>query len=252
VTREQRVSARRCLVFGGSGALGRAVCATLGAEGARVAFTYREGERAARAVAEEVRGAVPLRLDAASVEAVESTVDRAAERLGGIDAFVQCAGVGVTAPAPEARTHARMSAVDEAAWDRMMDVNAKSTFFAVRRLARVMGSEGGNVVLVGSVDGVKPVPSPVHYAASKGALAGMTAAMAKELGESGIRVNMVAPGIMDGGMSRDIPAHLLHEYVKHCGLRRVGRLEEVARVVGWLALHNTYVTGQVVLVDGGL
>ena len=92
----------------------------------------------------------------------------------------------------------------------------------------------------------------MHYAASKGALAGMTTAMAKELGESEIRVNMVAPGILDGGMSRDIPAHLLQDYLQHCGLKRVGRLAEVARLVGWLTLHNTYVTGQVVLVDGAL
>ncbi len=246
------MSARRCLVFGGSGALGSAVCAALGADGARIAFTYHEDESAARVVAEGLTDAVGLRLDVTSIEAVESAVDTAAEALGGIDAFVQCAGVGVTTTLTDARTHAEMEAVDETAWDRMMAGNAKSTFFAVRRLARVMAGGGGNVVLVGSVDGVKPVPSPVHYAASKGALAGMTAAMAKELGKSGIRVNMVAPGIMDGGMSRDIPANLLQQYVKHCGLRRVGRTGEIARVVGWLALHNTYATGQVVLVDGAL
>lgn len=246
------MSARRCLVFGGSGALGRAVCGALAAEGARVAFTYHKGASAARALAAEVPGAVALPLDVTSVDAIDSTVDRAAETLGGLDAFVQCAGVGVTT-SEDPQTHVRMPVVDEGAWDRMLDVNAKSTFFAVRRIAGVMArGGGGNLVLIGSVDGVKPVPSPVHYAASKGALAAMTGAMAKELGEAGIRVNMVAPGILEGGMSRDIPAGMLQDYVKHCGLKRVGRLEEVARLVGWLALHNTYVTGQVVLVDGAL
>ena len=247
------MSERRCLVLGGSGALGRSVCAALAAEGARLAFTYHAGESAARALVEEVPGALPLPLDVTSVAAIEATVDRAAEALGGLDAFVQCAGVGVTTTSEDNRTHVRMPVVDEQGWDRMMDVNAKSTFFAARRIAGVMQrGGGGNLVFIGSVDGVKAVPSPVHYAASKGALAGMTGAMAKELGASGIRVNMVAPGILDGGMSRDIPAHLLQDYVKHCGLRRVGRLAEVARLVGWLALHNTYVTGQVVLVDGAL
>lgn len=246
------MSARRCLVFGGSGALGRAVCGALAAEGARVAFTYHEGASAARALAAEVPDAVALPLDLTSVDAIDSTVDRAAETLGGLDAFVQCAGVGVTT-SEDSQTHVRMPVVDERAWDRMMDVNAKSTFFAIRRIAEVMAKgAGGNLVLIGSVDGVKPVPSPVHYAASKGALAAMTGAMAKELGQAGIRVNMVAPGILEGGMSRDIPAGMLQDYVKHCGLKRVGRLDEVARLVGWLALHNTYVTGQVVLVDGAL
>jgi NAD(P)-dependent dehydrogenase (short-subunit alcohol dehydrogenase family) len=246
------VSAPRCLVLGGSGALGRAVCDALAADGARVAFTYHDGEPAARALAAALPGAVPLSVDLTRVDAIDGAVDRAAEALGGLDAFVQCAGVGVTTT-EEPGTHVRMGAVDERAWDRMMDVNAKSTFFAARRVAGVMaGAGGGNLVFIGSVDGVKPVPSPVHYAASKGALAAMTGAMAKELGESGIRVNMVAPGILEGGMSRDIPKGMLQEYVKHCGLKRVGRLPEVARLVGWLALHNTYVTGQVMLVDGAL
>lgn len=243
----------RCLVFGGSGALGGAVCRALAAGGARVALTYHRGESAARAVAEEVDAALVLPLDLMSVEAIECAVDRAGDALGGLDAFVQCAGVGITTEPADRRTHARMRAVDEGAWDRMLDVNTKSTFFAVRRVADVMArGGGGNVVFIGSLDGVKPAPSPVHYAASKGALVGMTAAMAKELGQDRIRVNMVAPGILETGMSRDIPAELLQEYVKHCGLKRLGRLGEVAGLVAWLALHNTYVTGQVLLVDGAL
>ncbi|MGH9885274.1 MAG: SDR family NAD(P)-dependent oxidoreductase, partial [bacterium] len=202
---------------------------------------------------ERVPSSVALSADLSSVPEVEKAVDGAAEALGGLDAFVQCAGLGVTTEGEDTRRHVRMPAIDEPAWDRMMDVNAKSTFFAVRRVADVMGrGDGGNLVLLGSIDGVKPVPSPVHYAASKGALAGMTTAMAKELGPARIRVNMVAPGILEEGLSRDIPKDLLDEYVKHCGLRRPGRLSEVARLVAWLAVHNTYVTGQVVLVDGAL
>ena len=150
-------------------------------------------------------------------------------------------------------SHHRMPDVDEAGWDRILDVNAKSTFFAVRRVSEVMRrGGGGNIVFIGSVDGVKPAPSPVHYAASKGALAGMTLAMAKELGEHRIRVNMVAPGILEGGLSRSLPENLLQEYVKHCGLKRVGKLSEIASIVAWLARHNTYVTGRVLLADGAL
>jgi NAD(P)-dependent dehydrogenase (short-subunit alcohol dehydrogenase family) len=111
---------------------------------------------------------------------------------------------------------------------------------------------GGNIVLIGSVDGVKPVPAPVHYAASKGALTGMVAALAKELGEHNIRVNMVAPGILEGGISTVLEDRLMKEYLKHCGLKRLGRPSEVANVVAWLVRHNTYVTGQTVLVDGAL
>jgi NAD(P)-dependent dehydrogenase (short-subunit alcohol dehydrogenase family) len=80
----------------------------------------------------------------------------------------------------------------------------------------------------------------------------MTAAMAKELGPDGIRVNLLAPGILEGGMSTRLPAELRQDYLKHCGLRRFGRFDEVAAWVAWLALQNTYVTGQTILVDGAL
>ena len=242
----------RALVFGGSGALGRSVCEALAAEGARIAFTYHSGEAVAHELAAKLPGCQTFPLDVTSVRDIEATVDRAADAMGGLDAFVQCAGVGITVETV-AEKHHRMPVVDEAGWDRMMDVNAKSSFFAVRRVSESMRRNGGgNVVLVGSIDGVKPVPSPVHYAASKGALAGMTTAMAKELGEARIRVNMVAPGILEAGISRDIPEDLLGEYVKHCGLKRVGKLSEVAAMIAWLAIHNTYVTGQIVLLDGAL
>lgn len=243
----------RALVLGGSGAVGGAVCRAIAAEGARLAFTYRTGEEAALGLAREIPGSLALPLDLLSVRDIERTVDDVASSLGGLDALVQCAGVAVAKESAGTKSHSRMPEVDETGWDRIMDVNAKSTFFAVRRVAEVMRrGGGGNIVFIGSVDGVKPAPAPVHYAASKGALAGMTQAMAKELGEHRIRVNMVAPGILEDGLSRSLPDHLLQEYVKHCGLKRVGRLSEVAAIVAWLARHNTYVTGRVLLADGGL
>jgi len=243
----------RALVFGGSGAVGGAVCRAIAAEGARVAFTYRTGEKAALDLAREIPESLALPLDLLSVRDIERTVDGVASSFGGLDAFVQCAGVAITMDGLGPKSHHRMPEVDEAGWDRILDVNAKSTFFAVRRVSEVMRrSGGGNIVFIGSVDGVKPAPSPVHYAASKGALAGMTLAMAKELGEHRIRVNMVAPGILESGLSRSLPENLLQDYIKHCGLKRVGKVSEIASIVAWLARHNTYVTGRILLADGAL
>jgi NAD(P)-dependent dehydrogenase (short-subunit alcohol dehydrogenase family) len=243
----------RCLVFGGSGALGSSVCALLAEQGSRVAFTYRGGEKIAHELAPKLPGGLALPLDFSSVRDIERTVDKVAATFGGIDAFVQCAGVAIAMECAGPTSHHRMPDVDEGGWDRIMDVNVKSTFFAAKRVSEVMRQGGGgNIVLVGSVDGVKPVPSPVHYAASKGALGAMTTAMSKELGEFKIRVNMVAPGIIDGGLSRALPANLLQEYVKHCGLKRTARPSEIAGIIAWFARHNTYVTGQIVLADGGL
>jgi 3-oxoacyl-[acyl-carrier protein] reductase len=243
----------RCLLFGGSGALGRVVCETLAGQGARVAFTYHTRSDVAKSLTEKMPDSVALPLDLASLPDVERVIDEAASALGGLDAFVQCAGVAVTTVLEQGGSHPTISQVDERAWDDMIAVNVKSTFFAMRRVVEVLRhSGGGNIVLIGSVDGVKPVPAPVHYAASKGALTGMVAALAKEIGEHNIRVNMVAPGILEGGISTVLEDRLMKEYLKHCGLKRLGRPSEVANVVAWLVRHNTYVTGQTVLVDGAL
>lgn len=187
------------------------------------------------------------RLDVRDVAAIDRALDDFARVLGSLDAFVDCTAVA----APQSQ-HA-MDDVDEAAWDAMMAVNTKSSFFAARRAAQLMRNNGGgNIVLIGSIDGVKPAPSPVHYAASKGAIAGMVKAMAKELGPHGIRVNSVAPGVLERGLSRVLPDDLRAEYLKHCGLKRLGRIEEVASLMTWLATENTFVTGQTIVVDGAL
>ena len=239
-----QVRAPSCVVFGGSGAVGREVCRALSARGARVGFTFfRNGTPAPDGVGR--------RLDVTDVGAIERTLGEFSDALDGIDAFVNCAAVGTTVP-HEGTAHHLMTDVDERAWDAMLDVNAKAAFFAVRALGRLMRDRGGNIVLLGSIDGVKPAPSPVHYAASKAALSGMAMAIAKELGPHNIRVNTIAPGVLDAGLSRVLPEDLRSEYLKHCGLRRLGRVDEVANVAAWLALDNTLVTGQTIVVDGAL
>jgi NAD(P)-dependent dehydrogenase (short-subunit alcohol dehydrogenase family) len=105
---------------------------------------------------------------------------------------------------------------------------------------------------MGSIDGLRSVPAPVHYGSSKGALRSMVLALSKELGPSGIKVNMIAPGVLEGGLSRTMPDDLRAEFFKHCGLRRMGRMTEIAELIKHLALENTYMTGQALMVDGAL
>jgi 3-oxoacyl-[acyl-carrier protein] reductase len=234
-----------CVVFGGSGALGREVCRELAARGAQVGYTFF------RNAASGTPG-VGKALDVTDVPAIERTLDAFQHEIGPIDAFVNCAAVGTTVPHDGPTAHHTMDDVDERAWEAMIDVNAKGAFFAVRRLGVLMRARGGNIVLLGSIDGVKPAPSPVHYAASKAALSGMAMAMAKELGPYNIRVNTIAPGLLDGGLSRVLPDDLRAEYLKHCGLKRLGQLGEVASLAAWLATENTLVTAQTIIVDGAL
>ncbi len=100
---------------------------------------------------------------------------------------------------------------------------------------------------------MKPVPAPVDYACCKAALWGMTQALSKELGKYNILVNMVAPGVLEGGIAALLSDELMSEYVNHSALRRVGTFSEVAKMIAFLAgPRNTYLTGQAVILDGGL
>jgi NAD(P)-dependent dehydrogenase (short-subunit alcohol dehydrogenase family) len=238
----------RCIVAGATGALGRVVAAALAGEGARVGLTYFQGEAVASDLCATLEGAVARRLDLTDTARIPAVLDELSAELGGVDAFVHCAGVFSTTGGA---VFDRLGGVTEAGFERLMAVNVRSAFFAVQHLAPRM--RGGNVVLVASVDSAKMVPAPVPYAAAGGALSAMTRALAKELGPaSGTRVNLVASGVLDGGLSAALPGDLRAQYLKHCGLRRVGRREELASLVAWLAIHNTYVTGQTVSADGGL
>lgn len=237
--------AKRCLVLGGSGYVGGAVCRLLVERGARVIFTYWRHE-----VSHD--GALGLRVDLRDFAATEDAVAQATERLGGLDALVQCAGTAGDPALYKGGGLDKLQAITEAGWDEMLDVTAKSSFAACRAAARAMAGGAGQIVLVGSMDGVKTVPAPIHYAAGKGALRAMVQALAKELGPKGIQINMVAPGILDGGLARLLADELLQEYLKHSSLKRTGTAREIAELVAWLALENTYLTGQSIVLDGGL
>lgn len=242
-----------CIVIGGSGAVGRVVCRTLWSRGARVGFTFLTNDPVAGELASTLAGSTVRRLDVRDVDAIDRSLGEFADHFGRIDALINCAAIGVTGTRAASSGPQRMQDVAEDGWDTMLAVNTRASFFAVRRLAHLMRGRGSvNVVLMGSIDGVKPAPAPVHYAASKAALAGMIRAMAKELGPDGIRVNSVAPGVLEGGLSRSLPEDLRREYLKHCGLKRLGRIEEVASLVAWLAMENTLVTGETMILDGAL
>lgn len=244
----------RSLIFGGSGVVGREVSRMLAAKGGRVAFTYFRGKEIADELTKEFPEAIAIHANLSCVAEVEQAVEQAVAALGGLDAFVHCAVVGLSPGDPVPKdAHQRMEDVSETGWDQMFAINVRSAFFGCRQAtSHLRQAGGGNIVLLGSIDGIKPLPSPVHYAATKGALVAMTQAMAKELGKDNIRVNLIAPGVLEAGVSRTLPQALLDDYLKHCGVHRFGKPAEIAAVVAWLALHNTYITGQSIMVDGAL
>lgn len=234
---------------GGSRGLGRAIALAVAGQGARIALTYsRRQADADETCAELTRlGATPLAFKGSVSDAahVQSTVDALLDAWGGVDVLVNCAAVHQILP---------MALIDEADFDLVMDVNVKGAFLFSRAVLKPMiRARRGHILNIGAFHSERIVEAPVHYAASKSALRGLTEAMAREMGKYGIQVNLLAPGLLDTGSSRNLPRHRIDEYLTQCPAGRLGTAEELAQMAAWLVSpDNSFMTGAKVTVDGGL
>jgi NAD(P)-dependent dehydrogenase (short-subunit alcohol dehydrogenase family) len=165
--------------------------------------------------------------------------------MGVIDILVNNAGVSQVVP---------LALMEEADWDRVMDVNVKGAFLATQAVLRGMVKlQRGHILNIGSLAGVKMMPAPVHYCTAKAALKGFTESVAKEVARYGITVNCLAPGVLDDGVSQSIPHNRLAEYLQQCALGRPGTVAEVAEMVAFLVSDkNSYMNGATIVLDGGL
>ena len=239
---------RTALVTGGSRGLGRAICETLAREGADVAFNYSRADADAAATAEAIRGhgrrawahKVSV-LDRAGLREMVAAIESEAE----IDICVNNAGVGQVVP---------VALMEEADWDRMMETNVKGAFLTSQAVMRPMiRRRRGRILNVSSLAGVKMMQAPVHYCAAKAALRGFTEGLAKEIGRYGITVNCVAPGILEAGVSVNLPEPRMREYLANCALGRVGTFAECAEVIAMLVSdRNSYMNGATVVLDGAV
>jgi 3-oxoacyl-[acyl-carrier protein] reductase len=135
-----------------------------------------------------------------------------------------------------------------------MSVNVKGAFLVSQAVLRGMiRARRGRIVNISSLAGVKMMQAPVHYSAAKAALRGFTEALAKEVGRYGVTVNCLAPGILEEGVSANLPPPRLEEYLRNCALGRVGTFAEVAEVVAFVASdRNAYMNGATIVLDGGV
>jgi 3-oxoacyl-[acyl-carrier protein] reductase len=236
-------------VTGGSRGLGLAICLELGRRGAKVAFTWsRNTEDAADArAALERLGAEVLdyRGSVADSAHVQDTAADIVAKWGGIDVLVNNAGVTQVLP---------IAFVEEADWDAVMDVNVKGAFLCSRAALKPMiRARAGHILNVGSFSSERVIDAPVHYAAAKSALRGLTEALAREVGRYGIKVNLLAPGLLDVGFSRGLPQHRVDEYLGQSAAGRLGTVEEMAKLAVFLVSDdNSFMTGAKVVADGGL
>jgi 3-oxoacyl-[acyl-carrier protein] reductase len=232
------------LVTGGSRGIGAAISRELAEAGARVAVNYRAGQEAAETLAGEI-GGLAAQADVSSSDEVQGLVERVESELGDLDILVNNAGV------TRDTLIARMSDED---WETVIDTNLRGTFNTSRAVARKMlRRRSGAIVNLSSVVGVHGNPGQANYAASKAGIIGLTKALARELGSRGVRVNAIAPGYISTELTDVLPEAARALILQNTPLGRLGEPGDVAGAVRFLCSDEAaFITGEVLLVDGGL
>ncbi|MCR4920107.1 MAG: 3-oxoacyl-[acyl-carrier-protein] reductase [Bacteroidaceae bacterium] len=240
---------KTALITGAARGIGKAIALKFAAEGANIAFTdlvidengqATEAEIAALGV--KVKGYASNAADFAQTEAVVAQVK---EEFGSIDILVNNAGI---------TKDGLMLRMTEAQWDAVIAVNLKSAFNFIHACVPIMMRQrGGSIINMASVVGVHGNAGQANYAASKAGLIALAKSVAQEMGPKGIRANAIAPGFIETAMTAALPDTVREEWKKKIPLRRGGQVEDIANVATFLASDlSSYVSGQVIQVDGGM
>jgi len=238
---------KKALVTGGSRGIGRAIVLGLAQGGAKVAACYnRESDDVNRLRAElaEVDGDSYLtQADISDPASVQRFVEEAASRFDGLDIVINNAGVV---------SHAMIGDLDLEEWHRVLDTNLTAVYLVAKAALPHM-ADGGSIVNITSAVAMRGMPARTHYISSKAGLIGMTRALCKEVGRQGIRVNALAPGIIETDQTSDLDDAGRQRYSGLAALNRLGRPEEIADVALFLASdHASFVSGVTLNVDGGI
>jgi 3-oxoacyl-[acyl-carrier protein] reductase len=242
---------KNALVTGGTKGIGRGVVLSLAKAGANVITCYRTQNEAAESLARELKDIGGdhhlIQADVSSPADVERLIEEARNRLGSLNILVNNAGV---------ISHVPFAELPIEEWQRVLDNNLTGVFLVIQKALPLLG-EGASVITIGSRAAVAGIPLRSHYTASKAGLIGLTRSLAKELGKRGIRVNLVAPGVIDndtdGTMTDDEREMYAKRYQHMVALSRFGMPEEIAGAVLFLGSRlSTYITGETIHVDGGM
>ncbi len=240
---------KNALITGASKGIGRAIANEYAKQGANIAFTYlssvEKGEALEKELTDQGVKAKGYRSDASDFAAAQDLINSVIEDFGSLDILINNAGI--------TRDNLLMR-MSEEQWDEIMTVNLKSCFNTVKAAAKpLMKQRSGSIINMSSVVGVKGNPGQANYAASKSGIIGFSKSVALELGSRGIRCNVIAPGFIETEMTDALDEKTVQSWRDAIPLKRGGAPEDVANACIFLGSDmSSYVTGQVVQVDGGM
>jgi 3-oxoacyl-[acyl-carrier protein] reductase len=246
-----RLDGKKALITGGTRGIGRALALAFAACGADLVINYSSDEKAAKEVMALLkplgRQVKLIKGDAADNEFGERLTKQTIEHLGGIDILVNNAGISHNTP---------FMMLEAEEWAQAVNVNINALYSITKPFLRYQISKKipGKILNVTSLCGVRPVAAvPVHYAMTKAAMVGFTFTLAKEVGRYGIAVNGIAPGLIETAFSRNLPEIRQDDFKRFCPLGRIGTAAEVADLAVFMVSDkNSYMTGETVVVSGGL
>ena len=237
------------LVTGASRGIGRAIALKLSSLGSKVAINYREGEVAANSVVREIvsqgREAISVKADVADSEAVKAMMQKVNAEWGKIDILVNNAGI--------TRDNLLLRMPDKA-WDDVLNTNLRGAYLCTKFALRSMIKQRwGRIISVASIAGLIGNAGQTNYSASKAGIIAFTKSVAREVGSRNVTANAVAPGFIKTQMTEKLPDAIKDSILSMTSLRRFGEPEDVAEVVAFLASDRaSYITGQVISIDGGM
>ncbi len=244
-----RIKGKRVLVTGSSDGIGKAIAIRLANEGADVVINYRSNSDSAQKIVSEIVAlgskSTAIMADVSDSNQVNGLIKSAIDFMGGIDILINNAGV------TRDNLILRMSEDD---WDFVIDSNLKSAFLCTKAvLPQMLKQRSGRIVNISSIVGLNGNPGQANYTSSKAGLIGLTKTTAKEVASRSITVNAIAPGFIVTKMVEGLSPEVLKEIEKRVALGRLGNTEDVAGTVAFLVSEDaSYITGQVISVDGGL